>query len=106
MNREREARLALADAPVEGSVRLLDLGGHPVGVYRVGDDFYALASRCPHRGAPLCAGMVTRSGDVVRCPWHKWEFEIATGRSLVDPRLRVRRYGVRVDGDQLVVSLD
>jgi nitrite reductase/ring-hydroxylating ferredoxin subunit len=45
-------------------------------------------------------------GSIVRCPWHKWEFEIATGRCLVDERLRLRRYAVRVDGDEIVVSLD
>jgi nitrite reductase/ring-hydroxylating ferredoxin subunit len=49
---------------------------------------------------------VGAANSIVRCPWHKWEFEIATGRSLVDPRLRVRRYAVRVDGDDLVVTLD
>jgi nitrite reductase/ring-hydroxylating ferredoxin subunit len=100
-------------------VHVLDVGGHRVGLYRVGDAFHALADRCPHRGAPLCAGRVAtpveaqdgtlvlgRRGSVVRCPWHKWEFEIASGRCLVDDRLRVRRYAVRVDGGEIVVTLD
>ena len=115
----REARLPLRDAPAEGTVRMLEVGGHRVGLYRVDDTLYALADRCPHRGAPLCSGRIAtpveaRDGvltvgkplSIVRCPWHKWEYEIATGRCLVDDRLRVRRYGVRVDGDQVVVSLD
>ena len=42
----------------------------------------------------------------MRCPWHKWEFDIASGRALVDERLRVRRYAVRVHGAEVVVSLD
>ena len=46
------------------------------------------------------------SASVVRCPWHKWEFEIASGRSLVDARLRVRRYAVRVEDEHVVVTLD
>jgi nitrite reductase/ring-hydroxylating ferredoxin subunit len=109
----------VAEAPAEGAVRLLDVGGHRVGLYRVGAELHALADRCPHRGAPLCAGTVATpvelaAGEVVvgtpnsivRCPWHKWEFEIATGRSLVEPRLRVRRYAVRVEGADVVVSLD
>ena len=116
---DREARLPLDDAPDEGSVRMLDVGGHRVGLYRLDDDLYALADRCPHRGGPLCSGRIAtpvevRDGTVtigtprsiVRCPWHKWEFEISTGRCLVDERLRVKRYSVRVDGDQVVVSLD
>jgi nitrite reductase/ring-hydroxylating ferredoxin subunit len=38
-------------------------------------------------------------------PWHKWDFDIATGRCPVDARLRVRRYAVRVEGDEVVVTL-
>ena len=115
----REARIPLRDAPDEGAVRMIEVGGHRVGIYRVAGDLHALADRCPHRGARLCAGTVATpvelaAGEVtigapntiVRCPWHKWEFEIATGRCLVDPRLRVRRYAVRVDGDEVIVTLD
>jgi len=117
--REREARLPVAEAPVEGAVTTLEVGGHRIGLYRVDGSLHALADRCPHRGAPLCAGPVAtpievRDGavavgpphSVVRCPWHKWDYEIATGRCLVDEKLRVRRYAVRVDGDEVVVSLD
>lgn len=115
----REARLPVGDAPDEGAVRMLEIGGHRVGLYRVAGTLHALADRCPHRGAPLCAGMIatpieaageaiTLGADksIVRCPWHKWEFDIATGRCLVDERLRVRRYDVQLDGDDVVVSLD
>ena len=115
----REVRVPLGEAPDEGSVRMLEIGGHRVGLYRVGDELHALADRCPHRGAPLCAGRVAtpietdggmltlgRGRSIVRCPWHKWEFDIATGRSLVDDRLRVRRYSVRLEGEHVVVSLE
>jgi nitrite reductase (NADH) small subunit len=116
---DREARLPLAEAPDEGTVVMLDLAGHRVGLYRVDGTLHALADRCPHRGAPLCAGRIAtpieagpaglalgREHSIVRCPWHKWEFEIATGRSLVDEKLRVRRYAVRLEGDDVVVTLD
>ncbi len=115
----REARLPLTAAPDEGRVLLVDVGSQRVGLFRVGDELHALANRCPHRGAPLCLGKVAtpiEAGEdelrlgapnsIVRCPWHKWEFDIATGRSRVDARLRVRRYAVRIDGDEVVVSLD
>ena len=49
---------------------------------------------------------VTREGVLVRCPWHKWDFDIRTGTCTVDERLRVRRYPAWVDGGELVVSLD
>jgi nitrite reductase/ring-hydroxylating ferredoxin subunit len=115
----REARLPLAEAPAEGSVRVLDVGGVRVGLFRIADDFHALADRCPHRGAPICAGRVAtpiayddgelsvgKAASVLRCPWHKWEFDIASGRCLVDDKLRVRRYSVRIDESEVVVSLE
>jgi nitrite reductase (NADH) small subunit len=117
--REREARLPLHDAPEENAMRMLEIGGHRIGLFRVSGEFHALADRCPHRGAPICAGRIATPIDmhegeivlgshasVVRCPWHKWEFEIATGRCLVDDKLRVRTYGVRVEDDEIVVTLD
>jgi len=116
--RATELRIPLDDAPAEGHVRVVDLDGRRIGLYRVGGALHALADRCPHRGAPVCAGMVTTPvhsdgarivagppHSTVRCPWHKWEFDIATGRCLVDERLRIRRYAVRVDEHELVVSL-
>jgi nitrite reductase (NADH) small subunit len=116
---DREVRLPATDAPEEGAVLMVDLAGHRVGLFRVEGTLHALADRCPHRGAPLCQGKVAtpieagptglelgRANSIVRCPWHKWEFDIATGRALVDEKLRVRRYAVRTDGDEVIVSLD
>ncbi len=103
-------------APGERVVRRLD--GKSVGVFNVGGRFYALHNRCPHRGGALCLGPVTgtnvpsddfryvygREGEIVRCAWHGWEFEIETGRSLVDPKVRAKTFPVVVeDGDVYVV---
>jgi nitrite reductase (NADH) small subunit len=115
-----EVRISLADAPAAGEVRLLDLGGHRIGLYRVGDALHALADRCPHRGAPLCSsgrtvrgvrlndGSPTRGAERahLRCPWHKWDFDIATGRCLVHPDMRVRRYRVTIERGDVVVRLE
>jgi nitrite reductase/ring-hydroxylating ferredoxin subunit len=116
----REARLPLTEAPAEGGRTLVELGGRTIGVFQLDGGYFALADRCPHRGAPLCSSgqvvnavegvgdeaRVTREAALVRCPWHKWDFDIATGRCTVDARLRVRRYPAWVEGEELVVSLD
>ena len=47
----------------EGAVRMVEIGGRRIGLYRVGDELHALADRCPHRGAPLCAGRVATPID-------------------------------------------
>jgi len=115
-----EARIPLSELPAPGRIRMVDVGGHRVGVVRIGDDVHALADRCPHRGAPLCSGGRTVHGIVmeggepvrgaeralVRCPWHKWDFDVASGRCLVHPTLRIRRYRVIVDREEVVVRLE
>jgi len=88
-----------------------DFGGRSIGVFNVGGRFYALHNRCPHRGGALCLGPVTgtalhdagfrfvygREGEVLRCAWHGWEFEIATGQALVDPAIRAKTFPVEVE---------
>jgi nitrite reductase (NADH) small subunit len=114
-----EARIPFADLPPPGRIRMVEVGGHRIGLIRVGAEVHALADRCPHRGAPLCSGGRTVHGielddgtavrgaerALVRCPWHKWDFDIASGRCLVHPRLRVRRYRVTVEHDEVIVRL-
>jgi nitrite reductase/ring-hydroxylating ferredoxin subunit len=39
-----------------------------------------------------------REGEILRCPWHGWEFDITTGRSVFNPHTtRVRSYEVTVE---------
>jgi 3-phenylpropionate/trans-cinnamate dioxygenase ferredoxin subunit len=118
---EREVRISLADAPRDGEIRMLEIGERRVGLLSIDGQLHALADRCPHRAAPLCsAGQLVRdvalddegrvavaaSARLVRCPWHKWDFDVASGRCVVDPQLRVRRYPVTVEDGDVVVSLD
>jgi len=114
-----QARIPLDDLPEPGHVRMLEVGGHRVGLIRVGDELHAVADRCPHRGAPLCSGGRTVHGirlaggepvrgaerALLRCPWHKWDFDIASGRCVVHPTLRIRRYRVTVEEEHAVVRL-
>ena len=95
-----------------GSRRLVEAGGRRIVVFNLGGDFYALSDRCPHQGGSLCAGVLTghvesgvpgeyryaRRGEMIRCPWHSWEFDIRTGKSWFDPkRVQVRQYPARVE---------
>ncbi len=53
--------------------------------------------------------VITEGGSddaVIRCPWHGWEFELATGRAMFNPDgMKVRTYPVRVVDDRVVVEL-
>jgi nitrite reductase/ring-hydroxylating ferredoxin subunit len=95
-----------------GQRKIVEIDGRSIGVFNVGGRFYALRNQCPHAGARLCDGVLTglvtsstpgeytylRDGEILRCPWHGWEFDIATGRSWFDPaRTRVRAYEATVE---------
>jgi nitrite reductase (NADH) small subunit len=94
-----------------GDRKIVELEGRSIGVFNVTGRFYALRNRCPHQGAELCAGKVQgvmlpsppgeyrhgRDGEILRCPWHGWEFDITTGKSVFDPfKCLVKTYDVEV----------
>ena len=115
----RTLRFPRAAAPAPGRVGTVEAGGRRIGLVWVGDELHGLADACPHRGAPLCsagtlvhrvesdgARVVRREpADQLRCPWHKWDFDVRTGVCAEAPRMRVRRYRVWLEDDALVVSL-
>jgi nitrite reductase/ring-hydroxylating ferredoxin subunit len=116
---ERRAVCAIDDLP-PGSMKLVPAGKFGVGVYNIDGAFYAIANYCSHEGAPLCAGYVrgttefdpetpdrvrhVRRGEIARCPWHQWEFDITTGANMADPRKRVRTYRVDVADGQVYLT--
>lgn len=97
-----------------GDRRIVEAGGRSIGIFNVGGTFYALRNSCPHQAAPLCLGAIKgmtlpskpgeyrwgRDGEILRCPWHGWEFDIRTGRSIFNPhRTRVKAYEVTIEPD-------
>ena len=64
------------------------------------------AARCTASPSATTGRCAAPSAHSMRCPWHKWDFDIATGRCLVHPSLRVRRYRVTIEPDELIVHLD
>jgi nitrite reductase/ring-hydroxylating ferredoxin subunit len=101
---------------LERSGRLIArVEGREVGVLAVDGELRGVRNRCPHHGGPLCLGTVRsrQTGTpgryelgvqtVLRCPWHGWEFDPATGACLDDPSMRVAVYQAKaVDGRVLI----
>lgn len=92
----------LADIP-EGKAIAVEAGRRTVAVYRVGDEVFATANTCPHKGASLCEGEVVVKDKVVRCPWHHWNWHLDDGSLDADPRQCLRTFNVAVDGDDVVL---
>ena len=125
-------------APVDelppGPRKFVTIDDRPIAIFNVNGEYFGLLNRCPHQGAALCEGPLiglakssdpgeieyTKRGEILRCPWHGWEFDVRTGQSYFDPaRTRVRTYPVElvpgpyraetyqvtVEGDLVLVDL-
>jgi nitrite reductase/ring-hydroxylating ferredoxin subunit len=101
-----------------GQRKIVEIDGRSIGVFNVDGRYYALRNQCPHAGAQLCNGVLTglvtssspgeytylRAGEILRCPWHGWEFDLDTGRSLLEPdRVGVMTYQVSVRDGTVVL---
>lgn len=113
----RHVVAALSEIP-PGARKLVEAAGRPIVVFNVDGRLFAISNRCPHAGGSLVHGKqvgllesaepgsyrYSRKGEIIRCPWHSWEFDLATGQSWCDPStVRVRNYAVAVEpGAKLV----
>ena len=95
-----------------GGRKRLTVAGRDIVLFNVAGEFFALADQCPHQGGRLSEGRLvglveaeepgryawSRPGEIVRCPWHGWEFDLRTGQTRCEPaRLRTRTYEVAVE---------
>ena len=93
----------VGDLPV-GQGTLIERDGTALAVFNAGGGrFFATSPRCPHEEGPLAEGWL--EGDVVVCPWHGYDFDLATGRCRVDEDLAVAVYPVRVRGTTIEVDV-
>ena len=98
-----------------GERKIIEIAGRSIGVFNIGGQFFALRNYCPHQGGALCEGKLSgliqsdkpgeyqysRPDEIIRCPWHGWEYDIRTGQSWVDPvKTRVRRYEVSLESGE------
>jgi nitrite reductase/ring-hydroxylating ferredoxin subunit len=111
--------VAARDEIPAGGRKILEVAGRSIGVFNVNGEFFAVRNRCPHQGGALCDGLLwgflessgpgeyrySRQGEVLRCPWHGWEYDIRTGQSYFDPeQVRVRSYEVSVAAGSAILG--
>lgn len=57
--------------------RAVTVGGQEVAIFHLEDRYLTVENKCPHKGGPLCDGIV--SGTTVVCPLHGRRFDLETG---------------------------
>ena len=97
-------RVASAIDLKPGENKVVDVNGEQVALFNVDGEFFAISNTCAHRGGPLGEGML--EGDAVTCPWHGWRYNVKTGANLMIPNQKVAAYQVKVEGNDILVSLD
>mgnify|MGYP001176135341 CR=1 FL=1 len=104
--------------------RIVVEGDLEIGVFRVGDGFFAWENNCPHAGGPVCQGRVmNRVNEVlddekrahgyefveddvhIICPWHGYEFNIRSGAHPGEPNTQLRGFPVEVRGGAVYVRI-
>lgn len=78
-------------------------GDRIVALFNVEGTYHALDGVCPHQGGPLGKGAL--HGSTVTCPWHGWQFDVATGCHKLRPSLVHPRFPARVVDDAVEVEL-
>jgi nitrite reductase/ring-hydroxylating ferredoxin subunit len=95
--------------------KVIVANGREIGVFRLGESFYAWENQCPHAGGPVCQGRImkrveerigpegrslgfrfSRSQINIVCPWHGYEYDIRTGRHQGNPAVRLNPVKVKL----------
>ena len=107
----------------DGDRLVVDVAGTEIGIFRIRGALRAYANYCPHVGGPVCQGLMIHrvveriderqrsmgddfSDDMnIVCPWHGYEFDLATGTHSGMPTTRLLSYHVWEQGGEILVEL-
>ena len=111
--------VATVDEIPPGGRKIVKVERREVGLFNLDGAYYALKNVCPHQGARVCLGKVSGTtlpsnvyefqyglqGRILRCPWHGWEYDLTTGRSVFDPEVKVVTYPVAIEDGNVIVEI-
>src|SRR5262245_15818846 len=105
----RDFVIGPATAFADPGRKVIEVDGVEVGIFCLNGKFAAYETVCRHMGGPVCQGKViprvqelvaddktslgfsfSKTQTNIVCPWHGYEFDIATGQHQGNPRMRLR----------------
>lgn len=75
-----------------------------IAVFRHGGKLFALDGMCAHQGGPIAKGAI--GNGCVTCPWHGWQYELASGKQTIHNQKLLTTYPVREQDGAIWVDLD
>ncbi|MEZ4887203.1 MAG: Rieske 2Fe-2S domain-containing protein [Chitinophagales bacterium] len=79
----------------ENSIAEISIDGKRLYLTYFKGSYYAGEQRCPHAGALLTQGWLNGDGDIV-CPYHRFCFDLETGKNTDGEGFYVQTYPVEV----------
>ena len=89
---------------VEGQGQEFLVGSRIVAVFRIADDIFAVDGICAHQGGPIAKGRL--EGRCVTCPWHGWQYDVASGVHLISNKQMLDCFSTEIRGDAIWVDPD
>jgi nitrite reductase (NADH) small subunit len=84
--------------------RAVSVGDTEIAIFQLDNRYLTIENNCPHKGGPLCDGIV--SGTTVVCPLHGQRFDLETGMPVLASQPGcVATFPTRVENGVLFVHL-
>ncbi|HTQ39653.1 MAG TPA: Rieske 2Fe-2S domain-containing protein [Pirellulales bacterium] len=95
-------KVAELDQLRPGTRKLCSVDDRRIALFNLNGTIYAIDNHCTHRDGPVGAGQL--NDTVITCPWHGWQFNVATGQCLEPGGKNLRQYPVSVEGNVVLID--
>ena len=97
-------RVCLKNEIESGSGKVVDLKGKKIAVLNDNGKFFAVDNACAHMQGPLGEGSCKE--EKVTCPWHRWTYDLKTGKNTFSQDIKLNVYEVKIKGEEVLVSTE
>jgi 3-phenylpropionate/trans-cinnamate dioxygenase ferredoxin subunit len=98
-------QVARLDEIPEDAGKQVVVRGELIGLFRSGDEVFAIGDICTHEEAYLSEGDFDADDMEVECPLHGSRFDVRDGSVRILPATKpVTTYEVQIEGDQISVG--
>ena len=80
-----------------------EVDGETYAICNVDGEIHAFEGSCPCTGGPLGHGALRE--NLLVCPWHGWRYDYRTGVSAYNENIRIAKFPVKVEGDDILIDL-
>ena len=99
---EKHRVASLDDIPADSGLEVI-VGDRIIALFKVDGLVHAIDGICAHAGGPVAQGVL--EGSIVTCPWHGWQYDVATGTHCLTPAICQQSFEVTVEGDDVFVEV-